>query len=49
MRVGRQVLGGASGVLIVEGIERANPEVAGSPSAPIVALAQGLKESYDCV
>jgi len=47
--VGRQVLGGACGALIVEGIERADPEVAGLPSAPIVALAQSLKESYDCV
>ena len=31
-----QVLGGASGALIVEGIERANPEVAGLPERVIV-------------
>ena len=29
----QQVLGGVSGALIVEGIERANPEVAACPSA----------------
>src|SRR6185437_4295513 len=39
---GRQVLGGASGALIVEGIERANPEVAGLPERVLVIRDQDL-------
>lgn len=38
----RQVLGGASGALIVEGIERANPEVAGLPERVLVIRDQDL-------
>jgi FtsP/CotA-like multicopper oxidase with cupredoxin domain len=37
-----QVLGGASGALIVEGIERANPEVAGLPERVLVIRDQNL-------
>ena len=37
-----QVLGGASGALIVEGIERANPEVAGLPERVLVIRDQDL-------
>jgi FtsP/CotA-like multicopper oxidase with cupredoxin domain len=43
-----QVLGGASGALIVEGLERANPEVAGLPERVIVLRDQrvpGFSES----
>ena len=38
----QQVLGGASGALIVEGIERANPEVAGLPERVLVIRDQDL-------
>jgi FtsP/CotA-like multicopper oxidase with cupredoxin domain len=38
----QQVLGGASGALIVEGIERADPEVAGLPERVIVIRDQNL-------
>jgi len=38
----RQVLGGASGALIVEGIERANPELAGLPERVLVIRDQDL-------
>jgi len=38
----REVLGGASGALIVEGIERANPAVAGLPERVIVIRDQDL-------
>ena len=38
----RQVLGGASGALIVEGIERATPEVAGLPERVLVIRDQDL-------
>jgi FtsP/CotA-like multicopper oxidase with cupredoxin domain len=38
----RQVLGGASGALIVEGLERANPEVAGLPERVLVIRDQDL-------
>jgi FtsP/CotA-like multicopper oxidase with cupredoxin domain len=37
-----QVLGGASGALIVEGLERANPEVAGLPERVFVIRDQNL-------
>jgi FtsP/CotA-like multicopper oxidase with cupredoxin domain len=37
-----QVLGGASGALIVEGIERANPELAGLPERVLVIRDQDL-------
>ena len=37
-----QVLGGASGALIVEGIERANPEIAGLPERVLVIRDQDL-------
>jgi FtsP/CotA-like multicopper oxidase with cupredoxin domain len=37
-----QVLGGASGALIVEGIERANPELAGLPERVLVIRDQNL-------
>jgi FtsP/CotA-like multicopper oxidase with cupredoxin domain len=37
-----QVLGGASGALIIEGIERANPEVAGLPERVLVIRDQDL-------
>jgi FtsP/CotA-like multicopper oxidase with cupredoxin domain len=39
---GRQVLGGASGALIVEGIERANPEVAGLAERVLIIRDQDL-------
>jgi FtsP/CotA-like multicopper oxidase with cupredoxin domain len=38
----RQVLGGASGALIVEGIERANPDLAGLPERVLVIRDQDL-------
>ena len=38
----RQVLGGASGALIVEGIERATPEIAGLPERVLVIRDQDL-------
>jgi FtsP/CotA-like multicopper oxidase with cupredoxin domain len=38
----RQVLGGASGALIVEGLERANPEVTGLPERVLVIRDQDL-------
>src|SRR5579862_7139892 len=38
----RQVLGGASGALIVEGIERATPELAGLPERVLVVRDQDL-------
>ena len=38
----QQVAGGASGALIVEGIERANPEVAGLPERVLVIRDQNL-------
>jgi FtsP/CotA-like multicopper oxidase with cupredoxin domain len=38
----RQVLGGASGALIVEGIEQANPELAGLPERVLVIRDQDL-------
>ena len=38
----RQVLGGASGALIVEGIERATPEIAGMPERVLVIRDQEL-------
>ena len=38
----QQVLGGASGALIIEGIERANPEVAGLPERVLVIRDQDL-------
>ncbi|HEV7356826.1 MAG TPA: multicopper oxidase domain-containing protein [Steroidobacteraceae bacterium] len=38
----RQVLGGASGALVVEGIERATPEVAGLPERILVIRDQDL-------
>jgi FtsP/CotA-like multicopper oxidase with cupredoxin domain len=38
----QQVLGGASGALIVEGIERANPQLAGLPERVIVIRDQNL-------
>ena len=38
----RQVLGGASGPLIIEGLERANPEVAGLPERVLVIRDQDL-------
>ncbi len=38
----RQVLGGASGALVVEGIERATPEVAGLPERVLVIRDQDL-------
>ncbi len=38
----RQVLGGASGALIVEGLERATPEVAGLPERVLVVRDQDL-------
>ena len=38
----RQVLGGASGALIIEGLERANPEVAGLPERVLVIRDQDL-------
>jgi FtsP/CotA-like multicopper oxidase with cupredoxin domain len=38
----KQVLGGASGALIVEGIERANPEVAGLPDRVLIVRDQDL-------
>ena len=38
----RQVLGGASGALIVEGIERASPELAGLPERVLVIRDQDL-------
>jgi len=41
----RQVLGGASGALIVEGIERANPEVAGLPERVLVIRDQDLAKT----
>ncbi|HEY1312341.1 MAG TPA: multicopper oxidase domain-containing protein [Steroidobacteraceae bacterium] len=37
-----QVLGGASGALIVEGIERANPELAGLPERVLIVRDQDL-------
>jgi FtsP/CotA-like multicopper oxidase with cupredoxin domain len=37
-----QVLGGASGALIVEGLERANPEVAGLPERVLIIRDQDL-------
>jgi len=37
-----QVLGGASGALVIEGIERANPEVAGLPERVFVMRDQNL-------
>jgi FtsP/CotA-like multicopper oxidase with cupredoxin domain len=37
-----QVIGGASGALIIEGIERANPEVAGLPERVLVIRDQDL-------
>lgn len=37
-----QVLGGASGALVIEGIERANPEVAGLPERVFVIRDQNL-------
>jgi len=37
-----QVLGGLSGAMIVEGIERANPEVAGLPERVLVIRDQDL-------
>jgi FtsP/CotA-like multicopper oxidase with cupredoxin domain len=37
-----QVLGGASGALIIEGLERANPEVAGLPERVLVIRDQDL-------
>jgi len=43
---GRQVLGGASGALIVEGIERANPAVAGLPERVLVIRDQDLMNPY---
>ena len=41
----QQVLGGASGALIVEGIERANPEVAGLPERVLVIRDQDLSKN----
>jgi FtsP/CotA-like multicopper oxidase with cupredoxin domain len=38
----KQVMGGASGALIVEGIERANPELAGLPERVLVIRDQDL-------
>ena len=38
----KQVLGGASGALIVEGLERANPEVAGLPERVLIVRDQDL-------
>jgi FtsP/CotA-like multicopper oxidase with cupredoxin domain len=38
----KQVLGGASGALIIEGLERANPEVAGLPDRVLVIRDQDL-------
>ncbi len=38
----RQVLGGASGALIVEGVERANPEILGLPERVLVIRDQDL-------
>jgi FtsP/CotA-like multicopper oxidase with cupredoxin domain len=38
----QQVLGGASGALIVEGLERANPELAGLPERVLVIRDQDL-------
>ncbi len=37
-----QVLGGASGALIIEGLERANPEVAGLPERVLIVRDQDL-------
>ena len=37
-----QVLGGASGAIIIEGIERANPEVAGLPERVLIIRDQDL-------
>ena len=37
-----QVVGGASGALIIEGIERANPELAGLPERVLVIRDQDL-------
>jgi FtsP/CotA-like multicopper oxidase with cupredoxin domain len=41
-----QVLGGASGALIVEGIEQANPELAGLPERVLVIRDQDLLNPY---
>jgi FtsP/CotA-like multicopper oxidase with cupredoxin domain len=41
-----QVLGGASGALIVEGIERADPELAGLPERVLVIRDQDLLNPY---
>ena len=41
-----QVLGGASGALIVEGIEKANPELAGLPERVLVIRDQDLLNPY---
>jgi FtsP/CotA-like multicopper oxidase with cupredoxin domain len=41
-----QVLGGASGALVVEGIERANPELAGLPERVLVIRDQELLNPY---
>jgi FtsP/CotA-like multicopper oxidase with cupredoxin domain len=38
----KQVLGGASGALVVEGVERANPELAGLPERVLVIRDQDL-------
>ena len=38
----KQVMGGASGAMIIEGIERANPEVAGLPERVLVIRDQDL-------
>jgi FtsP/CotA-like multicopper oxidase with cupredoxin domain len=38
----RQILGGASGALVVEGIERANPDLAGLPERVLVIRDQDL-------
>jgi FtsP/CotA-like multicopper oxidase with cupredoxin domain len=38
----RQVLGGASGALVIEGLERANPQVAGLPERVLVIRDQEL-------
>jgi len=42
----KQVVGGASGALIIEGIERANPELAGLPERVLVIRDQELMNPY---